>query len=381
MPKAFPPEFRRDVVAVARKREAPIAQIAKDFGISEACLHRWLKIADTDDGIRPGTTTTESAELRELRKRNKLLEQENEILRRAAAYFAKEIFPKMMYPLVEDLAADGIPVAVTCRVLGFSKQAFYAWKSAPVSRRELDDAYLINAALDIHRDDPAFGHRFIADELPAHGINAGLNRVARLCSQQRIWSVFAKKRGLTRRAGPPVHDDLVRKQFTATAANRVWLTDITEHPTGQGKLYLCAIKDVYSGRIVGYSIDSRMKASLAVSALRNAVRLRDPSGTIVHSDRGSQFRSRKFVKVLRDNGLAGSMGRVGACGDNAAMESFFALLQKNVLDRQRWRTREDLRLAIVTWIEKTYHRRRRQARLGRLTPIEFETINRHATAA
>ena len=94
MPKAFPPEFRRDVVAVARKGEAPLAQIAKDFGISESCLHRWLKIADVDDGIRPGTTSSESAELRELRKRNKLLEQENEILRRAAAFFAKEIAPK-----------------------------------------------------------------------------------------------------------------------------------------------------------------------------------------------------------------------------------------------------------------------------------------------
>ena len=94
MPKPFPAEFRRDVVAVARKGDAPLSQIAKDFGISESCLHRWLKIADTDDGIRPGTTSTESAELRELRKRNKLLEQENEILRRAAAYFAKEISPK-----------------------------------------------------------------------------------------------------------------------------------------------------------------------------------------------------------------------------------------------------------------------------------------------
>jgi transposase len=94
MPKPFPLEFRKDVIAVARKGEAPLSQIAKDFGISESCLHRWLKIADTDDGIRPGTTTTESAELRELRKRNKLLEQENEILRRAAAYFAKEISPK-----------------------------------------------------------------------------------------------------------------------------------------------------------------------------------------------------------------------------------------------------------------------------------------------
>ena len=94
MPKAFPPEFRRDVVAVARKGEAPIAQIAKDFGISESCLHRWLKLADVDEGVRPGTTSSESAELRELKKRNRLLEQENEILRRAAAYFAKEISPK-----------------------------------------------------------------------------------------------------------------------------------------------------------------------------------------------------------------------------------------------------------------------------------------------
>lgn len=287
----------------------------------------------------------------------------------------------MTYPLVEDLAADGVPVAVTCRVLGFSKQAYYAWKVAPVTRRDLDDAYLINAALDIHRDDPAFGYRFIADELPARGIAAGVNRVARLCTQQRIWSVFAKKRGLTRRAGPPVHDDLVQKVFTADAADQLWLTDITEHPTAEGKLYLCAIKDVHSGRIVGYSIDSRMTASLAVSALRNAIGLREPAGTIVHSDRGSQFRSRKFVYTLHRNGLRGSMGRVGACGDNAAMESFFALLQNNVLDRQRWPSREELRLAIVTWIERTYHRRRRQTRLGRLTPIEFETINRHATAA
>jgi transposase len=94
MPKAFPLEFRRDVVAVARKGEAPIAQVAKDFGISEACLHRWLKLADVEDGVRPGTTSSESAELRELRRRNKVLEQENEILRRAAAYFAKEISPK-----------------------------------------------------------------------------------------------------------------------------------------------------------------------------------------------------------------------------------------------------------------------------------------------
>jgi len=160
-----------------------------------------------------------------------------------------------------------------------------------------------------------------------------------------------------------------------------WLTDITEHPTSEGKLYLCAIKDVWSTRIVGYSMSHRMTASLAVSALSNAVALRDPAGTVVHSDRGSQFRSTAFVTALKSHRLVGSMGRVGACGDNAAMESFFSLLQKNVLDQQRWTSREELRVAIVIWIERTYHRRRRQRRLGRLTPIEYETINKAAHAA
>ncbi|MCK2124896.1 IS3 family transposase, partial [Pseudomonas sp. PNPG3] len=149
---------------------------------------------------------------------------------------------------------------------------------------------------------------------------------------------------------------------------------ITEHWTDEGKLYLCAIKDVFSGRIVGYSIDTRMTARLAVNALNNAASRRSgAAGCIVHSDRGSQFRSRKFVHALNRHHLIGSMGKVGAAGDNAAMESFFALLQKNVLNRKRWRTRDELRIAIVTWIEQTYHRRRRQTRLGRLTPIEYET--------
>ena len=200
----------------------------------------------------------------------------------------------MMFPLVRDLAVDRIPVAVACRVLGFTKQAYYKWAQNPVSQRDWDDAHLINAALDIHADDPEFGYRFIADELDDLGFEAGENRVQRLCSLQGIYSAFAKKRGLTRRPGPPVHDDLVRRDFTADGPNRLWLTDISEHRTGEGKLYICAVKDVWSNRIVGYSIDDRMTSALACSALRNAIGLREPVGTIVHSDRGSQFRSRKF---------------------------------------------------------------------------------------
>lgn len=290
-----------------------------------------------------------------------------------------------MYPLVTELAADGIPVTVTCRVLKLSRQPYYRWLANPVTAGEIVEAYRANALFDAHRDDPEFGHRLLADEAGDAGEPMSDRTAWRITSANGWWSVFGKKRGKSgKKPGPAVHDDLctvtdengrVRHEFTADRANELWLTDITEHRTAEGKLYLCAIKDVFANKIVGYSIDSRMKSSLAVRALENAVQMRgDVAGCVIHSDRGSQFRSRKFLRALTRHRLVGSMGRVAAAGDNAAMESFFALLQKNVLNRQSWATREQLRIAIVTWIERTYHRRRRQAALGRLTPIEFETI-------
>jgi putative transposase len=239
----------------------------------------------------------------------------------------------MMYPLVTELAAENITVAVTCRVLGISTQAYYRWLKSPVSQRDWDDAHLINAACDAHHDDPTFGHRLIKDELEKVGIFASENRVQRLCSLQRIWSLHAKKRGLNRKAGPPVHDDLIGKNFTATAPDQKWVTDITEHPTSEGTLYVCLVKDLCSNRIVGYSIGARMTAELACAALLMAITTRQPINTIIHSDRGSQFRSNAYVRMIRKHGLQGSMGRVGACGDNAAMESFNSLLQRTCSTR------------------------------------------------
>jgi len=279
-----------------------------------------------------------------------------------------------MYPLVRDLAAERVPVAVTCRVLRFSKQGYFKWRRRPCSHRDLDNAYLTNAAVDVNHDDPAFGYRFISDELERLGHQASENRVWRLCSEQRIWSAHSRKRGLSRRPGPPVHDDLVERDFTAERPNDLWLTDITEHRTLEGKLYCCVVKDVFSNRIVGYATEARMPSKLAVRALLHPVALRGPGATVVHSDRGSQFRAHAYVKALSRFGLRGSMGRVAACADNAPMESFYSLLQKNVLDSKTWATREQLHLAIVHWIECTYHRRRRQRALGKLTPIEYETI-------
>lgn len=284
-----------------------------------------------------------------------------------------------------------VPVVVACRVLGLSTQGYYKWLKEPVSQRDWDDAHLIDVLYEAHADDATLGYRFLTDELDTeYGITVGENRVHRLCKIAGITASHHEKRSKPGSTGPAPDDDLlavvdehgvIRHEFKADSPNTVWLWDISEHPTREGKLYICAIKDVYSNRIVGYSIDTRMKGSLARAAMRNAIALRSPVGTICHSDRGGQFRAKRTQRLLANNGLVGSMGRSYGAGDNASMESFFSLLQKNVLNTRRWESREELRLAMVTWIETRYNRRRRQRTLGELTPVEFEMIYTTALAA
>ena len=206
-----------------------------------------------------------------------------------------------------ELADAGIPVTVTCRVLKLSRQPYYRWLAAPITPSEGVEAYRANALFDAHRDDPEFGHRLLADEAADAGEAMSDRTAWRIASSNGWFSAFGKpKRGKGRRPGPPVHDDLcavvdedgrTRHVFAADAPNQLWLVDITEHTTAEGKLYCCAIKDAFSGRIVGYSIDSRMKSRLAVQALENAAAMRgDVAGCIVHSDRGSQTRFNRSLQ-------------------------------------------------------------------------------------
>ena len=192
-----------------------------------------------------------------------------------------------------------VPVAVACRVLGRSTQGYYQWLRDPVSQRDWDDAHLIDVLREIHADDPTLGYRFLSDELADQGSTASENRVWRLVLLAGLQASHHRRRGKGNKPGPAVHDDLlgvvddkgrVTHDFStvATGPDQVWLPRITEHWTaGEGKLYLCAVKDCWSNKIVGYSIDTRMKSELAAAALRNAIILRAPVGTIVHSDRGS----------------------------------------------------------------------------------------------
>lgn len=211
----------------------------------------------------------------------------------------------MTYPLGRDLAADGIGITMSCRVLGLARAPFYRWLQSPFSDAQLDEAWLANAIFDTHRDDPQFGYRFWADEVRREFPEVSDRVVWRICRDHRWWSVFGKKKSSkASKPGAPSHDDLVKRDFTATAPNQFWLSDITEHRTREGKIYMCAIKDVFSNRIVGWAIDERMKARRVVAAIEMAVARRsDVADCVLHSDRRSKFRARKVHRALARHGI------------------------------------------------------------------------------
>jgi len=290
----------------------------------------------------------------------------------------------MTFRLVQELAARGVLVAVTCRVLRVSASGYYEWRGRAPAQRTVGDAALTARIREIHTfSRGSYGVPRVHAELRLGcGVCCGRKRVARLMRSAGLQGIYVrrKRRGCS---APPVHDDLVRRRFVADAPNRLWLTDITEHPTREGKVYLAAVLDVYGRRIVGWSIADHLRAELVVDALDMARwRRRPPAGqTVVHSDRGAQYTSWAFGHRLRDAGLLGSMGRVGSAYDNAMMESFFSTLQRELLDRRRWTTRNELTSAIFEWIEAWYNPRRRHTSINDRSPVEHERLYTAATDA
>jgi len=208
------------------------------------------------------------------------------------------------------------------------------------------------------------------------GLAVNEKRVARLMRQAGVRGLYVRRRrGCTiRNPDAEPAGDLVNRQFAVTAPDRLWLTDITEHPTGEGKLYCAAVMDAFSRRIVGWSIASHIRTELVTDALGMAVLRRTPQNgeTILHSDHGSQYTSWAFGQRLQKAGLLGSMGSVGDCYDNAMMESFWGTLQLELLDRRTWNSRAELTNAIFEWIECWYNPNRRHFSLGMLSPVNYE---------
>jgi putative transposase len=292
----------------------------------------------------------------------------------------------MIYPVVCELAADGVPVAVTCRVLEVSTSGYYEWRSRPASDRAWQQAHLMESIRQVHAASyGTYGHRRVHAELVlGHGVRVSHGRVERLMRHTGLQGVHRRRlRGCTRRdeAATP-SADLVERRFTPDAPDRLYVADVTQHRTSEGWLYFAVVIDCFSRLVVGWSIADHIRSELVVDALQMAIWNRRPApGTIHHSDHGSTYTSWAFGHRLREAGLLGSMGSIGDCFDNSMVESFFGTLQLELLDRQNWATRDELAQAIFEYIEAWYNPRRRHSTLGMLSPVQYEQTHAVVLAA
>jgi putative transposase len=285
----------------------------------------------------------------------------------------------MTYTFIAGRCGD-LPVAVCCRVMKVSTSGFYAWRAQPCSDRDWDDALLTNTIVEIHRmSRRCYGSPRVHAELRLGlGTCCSRKRVERLMRQAGVAGIHRRRRvGCTCRDGSEPCDDLVGRQFDPPGADRLWVMDVTEHPTGDGKVYLAVVLDAFSRRVVGWSIADHIRSELVVDAVQMALwRRRPPAGqTVAHSDHGSQYTSWAFGRRLRTAGLLGSMGSIGDCFDNSVAESFFGTLQLELLDEQAWTDRHQLALAVFDWIEAWYNPRRRHSYCRMLSPIDYETAH------
>ena len=293
----------------------------------------------------------------------------------------------MMFRLVRELTGDldrPVPVAVACRVLEVSASGYYEWLSRPASARDVADAHLLDMMIAIHAGSHGtYGARRVHAELRlGRAVSVGRRRVERLMRLHGLAGIH-RRRFRPGRPAPAVHQDLVTRQFHATGPDRLWVTDITQHRTGEGWVYAAVVLDVFSGRVVGWSIADHPRTELVVDALDMARWRRKPTPgtTVLHSDRGTQYTSWLFGHRLREAGLLGSMGAVGSAYDNALMESFFGSMQIELLDRRDWATRAELANAIFEWIEAFYNPIRRHSSLGYLSPLDYERLHSAAHEA
>ena len=268
--------------------------------------------------------------------------------------------------------------------MGLNRSSYLKMKHRQPSDREIRHLLLADAIADIHaRSRGTYGMLRIRAALEIEqGTIVNKKLVWKIMRQLGIQGLPGPRKGMKNLVNAATCEDLVQRHFTATRPNELWLTDITEHPTAEGKLYCCVVLDFYSRKVVGWSIDRRCEAALVNDALTKAGASRPTSEeTVIHSDHGSQFTSWAFSENVRRLGLVGSMGTIGDCYDNAPMESFWGSMQIELLNRQRWRTNVELAGAVADYIENFYNPGRRHSALNYLTPNEFEALHSADTQA
>lgn len=268
------------------------------------------------------------------------------------------------------------PVRLMCRVLAVSPGSYYDWRGRPANAKTERRKTLVVAIKAIHGQVKArYGSPRLHAELVARGLPCCVNTVARLMREHGIVARTKRKFRVTTDSNHdrPVAENVLDRQFEPEAPNQAWTADITYVATGEGWLYLAAVEDLYSRRIVGWSMRSRIDSRLVVDALEMAISRRLPGeGLVVHSDRGSQYASEHYQRTLAGHGIACSMSRRANCWDNAPMESFFASLKKGLVHGENYATRQEARASLFEYIEVFYNRVRRHSSLGYMSPTGYE---------
>jgi putative transposase len=272
-----------------------------------------------------------------------------------------------------------------CRLLQISRSGFYAWLERPMSERARTDLMLTGKIEAIHRRSKGvYGspniHAELADD---HGVRVGRKRVARLMRAAGMRGATLRRYVVTTQPDlkAPRAVDLVERQFYSEGPDRLWVADITYIPTWAGFLYLAVVMDVYSRRIVGWAMETHLRTELILAALNMAITQRRPTAVIHHSDRGCQYTSYAFGKRCREADVMPSMGSVGDAYDNAMAESFFASLERELLDRRRFKTQAEAKMAVFEWIEGWYNPHRRHSSLGYRSPVNYERAHERSNAS
>jgi putative transposase len=315
MPRSYASQFRAMVIEQVRSGRR-VADVAASVEVPEATVFRWVRQDRIDRGEIPGTSSQESTELRAAKRRIAELEAELATVKRASELFAegRVVRPKARCPIVEALAREGHGTKRACRILGVPFTTFYYWRNPPVTARAIRRAWLTDVILSIHAASrQTYGMRRIKAELAdLYGHVANKKLITSIMRQEQIAGLPARRR---RKPGPvhrPTNDDLVNRDFRRDGPNQLWMTDITEHPTREGRLFCCVVLDAWSRRVVGWSIDRRPTAAMVNSALGMAIEARNrPNDTLVHSDHGPQLTSWALSARVRQAGLVQRFDSIG----------------------------------------------------------------------
>ncbi|WP_414646173.1 IS3 family transposase [Bradyrhizobium sp. 2S1] len=382
--RSFTDDYKRQAVDLVASSGRSIGSVAKELGLRDSVLRRWVELRGTGReptaaARRPTTQATlpsadHAAEIARLQRENERLRMERDILKKSNRDLCWGA--EMRFRFIEDRRADD-PVTILCDVLGVSPAGYYAWRSRPESQRSVANRELVDDIKRVHREtNGRYGSPRIHVELKAQGRGASRGRIERLMRHHGIRAIMARPRRVRTtdsRHDLPIAANLLERNFTATAPNRIWLADITYIETDQGWLYLATVMDLYSRRIVGWAMADHLRAELPLAALRMAVSAQRPgAGLIHHSDRGVQYASAEYRKVVQSAGLRASMSRKADCYDNAPMESFFHTLKIELVYHTHYATRAEATRDIFAYIEGFYNRTRRHSAIGYVSPIEME---------